>query len=53
MLIRSAVNFRISNSSELLFSVKSVVILNHELCVELVNNITYRWKEYLSKVEVI
>ena len=32
---------------------KSVVILNHELYVELVSNLTYSWKEELSKVEVI
>ena len=30
-----------------------MVILNHELYVKLVNNLAYRWKEYLSKVEVI
>ena len=32
---------------------KSVVILNHELYVELVSNLTYSWKEELSEVEVI
>ena len=32
---------------------KSVVILNHELCVELVSNLTYSWKEEVSEVEVI
>ena len=32
---------------------KSVVILNHELYVELISNWTYSWKEELSEVEVI
>ena len=32
---------------------KSVVILNHELYVELVSNLAYSWKEELFEVEVI
>ena len=32
---------------------KSVVLLNHELYVELVSNLANSWKEELSEVEVI
>ena len=53
MLISSILNFRNNNSSKLLFQKKSVVLLNHELYVELVSNLANCWKDELSEVEVI
>ena len=52
MLISSVLNFRNNNSSELYYN-KSVVLLNHELYLELVSNLANSWKEELSEVEVI
>ena len=51
MLISSVLNFRNNNSNKLYYS-KSVVLLNHELYVELVSNLADSWEEELSEVEV-